>query len=295
VHFADRLLHACREKGGPVCIGLDPVYEKLPAVLTDAHDEPADASQQLDAIRRFGEGVVDAVAEVVPCVKFQLACFERYGAAGWAVYEHLLQRAKARGLLAIADGKRGDIGQSSAHYAAGLLAGDGADALTVNPFVGVDGLGPFIDLAAAEGKGLFPLVRMSNPGADAIQALKLDDGRTVSDAIADALREAMAGRHDDVSESGYSLMGAVVGATKPEAIAALRRRLPKAIFLVPGFGAQGGQASDLAPCFDADGTGALITASRSIIYAFDPGDDNWQHAVADAARQFRDAVAAVTP
>jgi orotidine-5'-phosphate decarboxylase len=292
-HFADRLLAQCDAKGAPVCVGLDPVYEKLPRALLADHDDPADANQKLDAIRRFGEGVLDAVAEAAPVVKLQLACFERYGAAGWAVYEHLLQRARSLDLLVIADAKRGDIGASSAHYAAGLLAGDNADALTVNPLVGMDGLTPFIDVAANDNKGLFALVRMSNPGAEAIQGLTLHDGRSVSDAVADTLHQTMQSRGDDVSETGYSLMGAVVGATKPAVMTALRQRLPRALFLVPGVGAQGGSAEDVRPCFHDDGRGALITASRSIIYAFDAEDDDWQSSIADAAARLRDEIRGV--
>lgn len=290
------MLEKCREAGGPLCVGLDPVYEKLPGALVSEHDDPATDEQKLDAIRRFGEGVLDAVRGEAACVKLQLACFERYGAAGLAIYEHLIQRAKASGLIVIADAKRGDIGASSEHYAAGLLAGeDKADALTVNPYVGMDGLAPFIDVAGREGKGLLALVRMSNPGAEAVQGLELTDGRDVSEAVADLLTETMASRGDDVSESGYSLMGAVVGATKPAVMASLRERLPGAIFLVPGIGAQGGSSEALRRCFHDDGTGAVVTASRSVIYAFSSNDADWQSSIARSARQLKAQINAHWP
>ena len=288
------MLHQARRCGGPICVGLDPVYEKLPRVLTADHDQPADAEQRLDAIRRFGEGVLEAVAGEAACVKLQLACFERYGAGGLAVYEHLLHRARALDLPVIADAKRGDIAASSTHYAAGLLSGDGADALTVNPYVGIDGLAPFMDVAGEQGKGLFALARMSNPGAEAVQGLTLDDGRSVSEAVADLLQHAMQTRNDDRSETGYSFMGMVVGATKPTVMRSLRQRWPNALWLVPGIGAQGGDAEALAACLNADGTGALVAASRSIIYAFDDADDNWQAAITEATRALRRQVAAVT-
>jgi orotidine-5'-phosphate decarboxylase len=285
------LLAAADECGGPVCVGLDPVYEKLPQALTAEHDDPADAGQKLDAIRRFGEGVIEAVAGEVPCVKLQLACFERYGAGGWAVYEHLLETARRRGLVTIADGKRGDIAGSSAHYAAGLMTEQGADALTVNPYVGLDGLAPFVETARDEGKGLFALVRTSNPGAEAIQALLLNDGRSVSDAVADAVASLSATGADPVGESGYAAVGAVVGATKPQAMAGLRQRMPRQLFLVPGVGAQGG--TRIGDCFHPDGRGAIITASRSVIYPGGAGGEasDWQSPIREAARELRQAVA----
>ena len=245
-------------------------------------------------LRRFCRGVIDAVAGVVPAVKPQLACFERYGSAGYAVYESVVEYARSAGLLVISDGKRGDIGTSSAHYAAGLITGNdlavGSDALTVNAYLGVDGLEPFADAAAEAGAGLFALVRTSNPGGDALQSLPLGDGRTVAEAVADALA---AFGESYLGTSGYSLVGAVVGATKPADAAALRRRMPRQLLLVPGYGAQGGSAEDVRACFNPDGTGAIITASRSVLYPTGPGEENWQRQVTEAAISLRDQVFAV--
>lgn len=276
-HAADRLLAACRVKGGPVCVGIDPVLNKLPDALSGL--EP------IAAIEKFCLDVVDAVAEHVPAIKPQIACFERYGSAGYAVYERVVTAGREAGLFVIGDAKRGDIGTSSAHYASGLLVGEedlavGCDALTVNTYLGMDGIEPFFKAAAATGKGLFALVRTSNPGGDKLQGLRLDDGRTVAEAVADQVADLGCG---DLGESGYSLLGAVVGATKPDDAVSLRQRMPQQLFLVPGFGAQGGSAEDVRACFKPDGTGAIITASRSVIYAYNPADTDWPAAITQAA------------
>ena len=288
-HFADRLLEAAARKGAPVCVGLDPVYERLPAAL---QTPGGDAASRVAAIGSFCEGVLDAVSPAVPCVKIQAACFERYRAPGFALLFDLIRAAKQRGLLVVLDAKRGDICTSSAHYAAGLLADpDGADALTVNAYLGGDGLEPFVELAAAGGKGLFALVRTSNPGGDAIQGLALADGRTVGEAVADVVAAA-GSRPDCVGATGYSLLGAVVGATKPADARSLRRRMPQQLFLVPGFGAQGGTADDVRACFKPDGTGALITASRSVLYAHEKTDGvDWRTAIASAATELNGQIA----
>ena len=287
-HAADRLLSACDTKGAPVCVGLDPVLEKLPAAVR------ADYAEPVDAIEVFSYGVLDAVKDVVPAVKPQIACFERYGSAGYAAYERVVAAAANHGLCVVADAKRGDIGTSSAHYAAGLIAGGdtwrGGDFLTVNSYLGVDGIEPFFATAEAEGAGLFALVRTSNPGGDALQGLKFDDGRTVAEAVADQVAEL---GERSVGERGYSLLGAVVGATKPADAVALRKRMPKQIFLVPGYGAQGGGADDVRACFNPDGTGALITASRSVIYASGGGEGDWTGAVRAAAETLRDEIASI--
>lgn len=269
-----------------MCVGLDPVLDRLP--------DSIDRADPAQAIRSFSLGVIDAVAGVVPAVKPQSACFERYGAAGVAVYHEAVKHAKEAGLIVVGDAKRGDIGTSSAHYAAGLLAdlapGGGCDSLTVNGYLGGDGLEPFQAVAAEQGKGLFVLVRTSNPGGDAIQSLQLKDGRTVAEAVGDVVAELGS---NCVGASGYSNVGMVVGATKPEDAAKLRERYPQQLFLVPGFGAQGGGAEDAKACFKPDGTGALITASRSVIYAFEQGGVNWQQSVKGAAEKLRDDVSVI--
>jgi len=286
-HVADRLIEACRRKGAPVCVGLDPVLAKLPDALGGL--EP------IAAIEKFCLDVIGAVAEHVPAIKPQIACFERYGSAGYAVYERVVTAGREAGLFVIGDAKRGDIGTSSAHYAAGLLAGEdpgavGCDALTVNSYLGMDGIEPFVRAAAMTGKGVFALVRTSNPGGDKLQGLKLDDGRTVAEAVADQIADLGCGQ---LGQSGYSLLGAVVGATKPADAVSLRQRMPQQIFLVPGFGAQGGSADDVRACFKPDGTGALVTASRSVIYAYNPADDDWPEAVTRAAVELKHQISTI--
>lgn len=280
-HFADRLLDACKTKGAPVCVGLDPVLDRLPDAI--------DRSDPVAAIETFCLGIVDAVADIVPAVKPQSACFERYGAPGVAVYHRVVKHAKDAGLIVVGDAKRGDIGTSSDHYAHGLLADpQGCDSLTVNGYLGGDGIEPFQQVAQAQGKGLFVLVRTSNPGGDAIQTLQLKDGRTVAEAVGDVVASLGS---TCVGETGYSNVGMVVGATKPEDAAKLRQRYPQQLFLVPGFGAQGGGAEDVRACFKPDGTGALITASRSVIYAFKSNEKDWTPAVSHAATALRDEIA----
>ncbi len=270
-------MDACARKGTPICVGLDPVYERLPPELAG---DGGSSEARVAAIGAFCRGVIQAVAKHVAVIKPQSACFERYGWRGVRLCEEIVAEARAAGLIVVLDGKRGDIGISSEHYAAGLLT-DGpaqaADALTVNSYLGADGLNPFLKAAAAQGKGLFALVRTSNPGGDALQSLKLADGRSVAEAVAGIMAQAGAGQ---VGRSGYSLLGAVVGATKPADAARLRELMPQQVLLVPGFGAQGGKADDVKACFNKDGRGAIITASRSILYAYEkPATADWKAAV----------------
>jgi orotidine-5'-phosphate decarboxylase len=280
--FSDRLADAIDRAGTPACVGLDPVPERLPAEVRAAHADPA------RAVAEFCVGVLGAVAGVVPAVKMQSACFERLGAVGAVVLEETFARARALGLIAILDGKRGDIGISAEHYAAAAFDRLGADALTVSPYLGPDTLAPYAG-------GIFVLVRTSNPGSDAVQSRLLADGRTVAELIADIVRDA--GRERRGSR-GLSDVGAVVAATRPDDGPALRRRMPEQIFLVPGYGAQGGTADDvrgmLRPGARSPGeSGVLVTASRSVIYPGGGGD--WRGNIHAAARRFADDVATIVP
>jgi orotidine-5'-phosphate decarboxylase len=280
-HFADRLLAAIRRAGSPAGVGLDPVLEKLPQSIRARHSEPA------AAITAFGRGVLEAIAPYAGVVKLQSACFERYGAAGVRALEETAARAVALGLIVVLDAKRGDIGISAEHYAAAAAA-LGADAVTVNAYLGPGTLEPFL----AAGLGLFVLVRTSNPDSDAVQSLELTDGRTVAEMMADHV--AALGRRS-TGAGGYSDVGAVVGATKAADGRALRLRMPDQIFLVPGYGAQGGTAADIRAMLDDRGGGVLVTASRSVIYAFEPDDETWPAAVAAAAAGFAAELKAIAP
>ncbi len=264
-HPADRLIAAVEHIGSPVCVGIDPVLSRLPPAL----------SRDVEGVGVFCKGIIDAVAGQVAAVKFQSACFEALGWKAMSVLTELRELAHRQGLQVILDAKRNDIGISAGHYAAAATA-DGApcDWITVNPWLGEDGIVPFLEA----GLGVFALVRTSNPSGDSVQAQQLTDGRSVAESVADLVADL--GR-SWLGKRGYSALGAVVGATKTDEVAALRSRMPHQFFLMPGFGAQGGTPQDVVPALGTDGFGALVTASRSVIYA--EGED-WQQAIADAAR-----------
>lgn len=286
--FADRLAAVIDAVGSPVCVGLDPVTESLPAAVRSRHHDP------LGAIAEFGRGVLRAITGVAAAVKFQSACYERHGARGVAVLEEHMAEAAAAGFVVVLDAKRGDIGTTSAHYAAAAKRAS-AHAVTVNAYLGRSGVMPFLEA----GLGVFCLVRTSNPDSDAIQGATLADGRSVAEMVADEVASLGGGW---ISERGLSAVGAVVGATKSADARALRARMPRQILLVPGYGAQGGTADDVrAMVRPANGTGAgrpgdagvLVTASRSVIYAKPENGQAWEHAVRSAAMAMAREVASV--
>lgn len=275
--FADRLDAAIRAVGSPVCVGLDPVLAQLPPELSARHAQPA------QAITKFCLGVCRAAAGAVPAVKLQSACFERYGAAGFDALARTCEAARSLGLLVVLDAKRGDIGISAEHYAA-AARGLGADAITVNGYLGPSTLEPY----SKEGLGLFVLVRTSNPDSDAIQAQRLADGRSIAEMMADTVAGLGRAR---LGACGLSDLGAVVGATKSSEGRALRARMAEQVFLVPGYGAQGGTADDVRALLRSDGRGVLVTASRSVIYA--KGDGPWMENIRAAARTLAAEIRAV--
>jgi orotidine-5'-phosphate decarboxylase len=272
--FGDRLIDAIRAKQAPICVGIDPMFDQLPDEVIDDDRDEQDVELALDAIFEFTTRVLKVVAPLVPIVKFQSAYFERYLWDGVEAYYSLIREAKELGLLVIGDVKRGDIGTTAAAYAAGHLDDVAAedvddvatpDAITVNPMLGPDTLEPFVKTAKETDKGLFVLVRTSNPGSAEFQDAALADGRTWSQMVADRVNQ-IASAEGLVGSSGYSSIGAVVGATQPQTMQALRQRMPKSIFLLPGYGAQGATADMTRAAFQ-DGTGAIVSASRSILYA----------------------------
>ncbi|MFN4243952.1 MAG: orotidine-5'-phosphate decarboxylase [Tepidisphaerales bacterium] len=298
VSFADRLRDAIDRKRSVVCVGLDPMPELFPPQLLPSPADRGDLRDRLDAVYRFCQHVLEAVEPYAVAVKLQSACFEVFHGDGVDAYFSLVQEAAERGLLTIGDVKRGDIGTTSAAYAKAHLApidpeleGDGElatpDAITVSPFLGLDTLEPFLAEAAAHGKGVFVLVRTSNPGSSLLQDAVLRDGRTLSESLADAL--APIAEHYPAA-CGWSQVGAVVGATQPHTMASLRRRLPRSVFLLPGYGAQGATADMTREAFR--GGPALVSASRSVLYAFRDaryaGLADYRQAIAHAARDMRD-------
>jgi len=274
----------------PVCVGLDPVLSRLPDGVR------LGASSEAHAIETFSMGVIEAAQGVAPIVKFQSACFERYGGAGVSAMQRAMHAAREAGLLVILDAKRGDIGVSAEHYAVFAFEAMGADALTVSPYLGPETMRPYLTLADAlldrdgRGRGIFALVRTSNPDSDAIQSQQLKDGRTVSGIVASHVRALGA---DRIGAHAYSDVGAVVAATKPEDAGAMRSAMPEQVFLVPGYGAQGGDAASVRALFDSAGRGAIVTASRSVIYAFDAGEADWIGAIRTAAAALAGEVAGV--
>jgi orotidine-5'-phosphate decarboxylase len=262
-HFADRLVSAVERKGAPLCVGLDPD----PALMPDGL-----------GVVEFCRGIVDAVAGVAVAVKPQSAFFEAQGATGWAALTDVCDYARDAGLLVVVDVKRGDVPSTARAYAEAFAPL--ADAVTVNPYLGYDSLEPFF---ARDGLGVFVVVRTSNPSSVDIQDLPLSDGRPLWQHVAGLVDRWGS---DLVGESGLSSVGAVVGATFPQQVAEARRLLPRSVLLLPGVGVQGGRTEDLTEAFSAGPASALVSASRSVLYA-DRGA-GWQEAAAAEAERLAD-------
>ncbi len=276
--LSDAMVDAMTALAAPVCVGLDPVVDRLPQDLRQRKPEAAIAS--------FCEGVLDSVAGIVPIVKFQSACFERYGAPGVEVLTQMVAAAHQRDLLVILDAKRGDIGISAEHYAHAAFDLMQADWITANAYLGLDGIEPFL----TAGQGCFALVRTSNKSAAEFQESKLDNGMTIAQRLAVCVAQWGAGY---VGRCGFSTLGAVVGATCPESAISLRQLMPQQLFLVPGYGAQGGSAETVRHCFNEHGQGAIVTASRSVIYAQAQQGQSWREAVAQEARRFASEIGSI--
>jgi orotidine-5'-phosphate decarboxylase len=284
-NFADRLIETVERKHTCVVVGLDPQLDSFPNDLREkARRSTADAA---DAIMEFNRRVLDAVADHAAAVKPQSAFYEALGWEGVRTLAGTVRAAHDRGLLVIADVKRGDIGSTAEAYAQAHLDVLGADAVTVNPYLGIDSVAPFLK-RAKDGKGIFVLVKTSNPSSVELQDLDAS-GAKLYEKVAE-LVEKWGG--DYRGESGYSAVSAVVGATFPAAAVKLRRLMPHALFLVPGYGAQGATADDCRPNFDAQGRGAIVNSSRGILYAFRRGDQpqapDWDLTVAAAAAKMKE-------
>ena len=277
-HFGDDLTAAIADKHAPVCVGIDPSYDRLPASIREDFGD-----DRVGALRRFCTEVLQAVAAIVPAVKIQIAYFEVYHGPGVALYHDMVALARAAGLIVIGDIKRNDIGSTARAYARAHVSGqDCPDAVTVNGYLGADGLEPFIEEGNEEGKGIFVLVRTSNPSGAVMQDFADASGKKFYEHMAEQVASL---GHGLVGSSGYSRVGAVVGATYPREARELRSIMGRQIFLVPGYGAQGATAADCAASFKPDGTGAIVNASRSVIYAFDKNPNiDWRQAVTQAAR-----------
>jgi len=299
--FPDRLEAAIRRCVSPVLVGLDPRWELLPEGVAPAGNA-AEPSSMAAACGSFCRGVIDVVAPLVPAVKPQAAFFEQLGPPGMAVLAEVIRYAGEKGLLVILDGKRNDIGSTAVAYARGLLGSQGqspwgADALTVSPYLGAEGLEPFVEVAVERAAGIFVLVKTSNPGGGMFQDL-VADGRPLYRHVAAYVEKLAA---ETIGACGYGAVGGVVGATYPGQLAQLRGEMPHAWFLVPGFGSQGGTAKDVAAAFDDRGLGAIINNSRGIIFAHCRapysqrfGAARWQEAVEAATVEMIECLRAET-
>jgi len=297
-HFADRLCEAVKTKNTSLIVGLDPLYARLPAAIREhgQMNDEFDAGAAVDAIFDFCTQTMRIVAPMVPAVKINIAYFEKYLWEGLETYYSLISEADDLGLEIIGDVKRGDIGHTAEVYAsahlenpelAGLEDTLAPDAITINGYTGTDGIEPFADMAAKQGKGVFVLVRTSNPSAAAIQDFAAADGQRMYEKVAEIIAE-VGQKEGRIGETGYSNVGMVVGGTSPDVTTALRKKYGKTWFLVPGYGSQGASAADCVRFCKPDGTGALINASRSIVYAYEKPEyksqfgDDWKRCIEQA-------------
>ena len=294
----ERLIEKIIEKKSPIVVGLDPRLENLPQELVlssfEKHGESLKAVSE--AIVAFNKTIIDAVHDLVPAVKPQIAFYEQYGLEGMRAYLESCEYAKAKGLIVIGDIKRGDIGTTSkaysiahlgtVHVGAHTFKAFDTDIITVNPYLGDDCLKEFMDEVKVEDKGLFVLVKTSNKSSGQIQDLAVD-GEKVYEKVANMVANW---NEKTLGPSGYSPIGAVVGATYPAEMDLLRLKMPHAFFLVPGYGAQGGTAKDIVGAFNQDGLGAVINSSRGIIYAFENSNLSYAEAARNATLTMRDDI-----
>ena len=273
--FGDRVAVEVERKRSQLVVGLDPLPDLLPVELRGD-------------VTRFCCGIVDAVAPHAVAVKPQLAFFEALGSAGFVAFAETCAYARRAGLLVIADGKRGDIGSTARAYSAAYLDGGDslADALTVNPWLGRESIEPYLAAARRSGKGIFCVVKTSNAGAD-VQDMTLSDGRPAWHGVASLVADWGS---DLVGERGLSAVGAVVGATHPRAVSEARKLMPQSILLLPGVGAQGAKPGDLERAFTSGPASALVAASRSVIYAFREGGEDFRAAAGAEAARLRNEI-----
>ncbi len=301
---ADLLVQKIKEKGNPSVAGLDPKLEYVPEYIrTKSYNEYGRTLRAAaEAIWEFNRGLIDALSDVVPAVKPQSAFYEMYGLPGEEVLHRTIAYAKEKGLYVILDVKRNDIGSTAEAYSTAYLGKveiDGemvspcdVDCVTVNPYLGTDGILPFVNDCKKYDKAIFALVKTSNPSSGELQDV-LSDGKPIYEKVAELVNKW---NEDTIGSSGYGAVGAVVGATYPEQASAIRKLLPNSYFLVPGYGAQGGGAKDVVNSFNDDGLGAIVNSSRGIMCAYKKGD--WsEEQFAEAARaeavRMRDEIVSV--
>ena len=283
--FVDHLIEKIKKMDNPTVMGLDPKLEYIPkSVKTSVFNEYGQGIIAVSkALLLFNMRLIDAVCDIIPCIKPQAAYYEMYGIHGMSVLAETIKYAKEKEMLVILDGKRNDIGSTAESYAAAYLGETDlnggmsmsafpADALTVNAYLGEDGVRPFIQMCNSKDKGIFVLVKTSNPSSSQIQDMELKNGKKIYEVMAEYVDSWGKGK---IGKSGYSNVGAVVGATHPAQAEEIRKILKSAYILVPGYGAQGGSADDAVKSFNQDGTGAIVNASRSLMCAYK--SDRWKN------------------
>lgn len=292
-NMMDNLINKIKEKNSPIVMGIDPRYEMIPDIIKSKY--PKDMAGFSESAVVFAKKLIDATYDIIPAIKPQLAYFEMMGPNGLDAFQKIVDYAKSKDLIVIADAKRGDIGTTSQGYSNTFLGETSlddykekiydADFVTVNPYMGTDCLKPFIEDSKKYGKGVFVLVKTSNKSSGELQDLKLENGNKVYEQVATLVEEW---GKDLIGEYGYSSISAVVGATYPEQLKEIRNLAPHTFFLIPGYGAQGGKAEDIALGFDENGIGGIVNASRSLMCAYKA--DRWKEIYTE--EQFAEATRA---
>lgn len=269
----DRLINKIKQTNNPTVMGLDPRFDMLPKCVTDKYDKTLEGVSK--AILEYNKALIDETCDIIPAVKPQIAFYEMFGIPGLESFKETCKYAKEKGMIVIADIKRGDIGSTAQGYSNAFLGktkiGDheesifDVDFVTVNPYMGTDCVKPFVEDCKKYDKGIFILVKTSNPSSGELQDLKLENGKEVYMQVADLVEKW---GEDLVGEYEYSSVAAVVGATYPEQLEQIRSKAPHTYFLIPGYGAQGGKAEDIALGFDKNGLGGIVNASRSLMCAY---------------------------
>ena len=276
----DKLIEKIKETNNPTVMGLDPRYDMIPEVVRKKYTNDLEGISK--AILEYNKELIDNTYDIIPAIKPQLAFYEMFGIEGMKAFKETCKYAKEKGMIVIADAKRGDIGSTAKGYSNAYLGQtpiaeekisvfDNIDFITVNPYLGVDSIKPFVEDCAEYGKGIFVLVKTSNPSSGELQDLKLENGETVYEHVANLVEEwgeELRGKY------GYSSVSAVVGATYPQQLKGIREKAPHTYFLIPGYGAQGGKANDIALGFDSNGLGGIVNASRSLMCAYK--SDKWK-------------------
>ena len=275
----DILIDKIKETNNPTVMGLDPRYDMLPECIKNKYGK--DVKSVCEGILEYNKALIDSVYDIVPAVKPQIAFYEMFGIEGMKCFKETCKYAKEKGMIVIADIKRGDIGTTAQGYSNAYLGetlvGEeyqsfyDIDWVTVNPYLGIDGIKPFIEDCKKYNKGMFILVKTSNKSSGELQDLKLEDGKTVYEKVAELVNSW---GEELIGEYGYSSVSAVVGATYPVQLENLRKIMPASYFLIPGYGAQGGKAEDIALGFDENGLGGIVNASRSLMCAYK--SDRWK-------------------